>query len=319
MAMVVYIRFSRRFANLVNKIDKLTVIDDAKKRGLGWPEVARALNDAEQHHVLDPCGRPIARAAAKRTGYSLNQLRQMQRTLRALQALPNVPPEHLQRAFRWPFSHAEMLSRIAKLDPLTAATTIRDLAGAGTLPRFRALRDQYYALRESASRASPILAGQMAARKFTAMCLDLLKRTNAAILPDYQGEQRIQIIKWPGIFRYASPTLAIGHRNSSGKLEIDGADCYAIYGDRTNEETAKRAVRIATECTFFRRFWVFVPALSAGGQLASACQELSLNNVGIVELASNGFHWLKHASAGPLPDRRDLIPTRSVSPYFKKI
>jgi hypothetical protein len=57
---------------------------------------------------------------------------------------------------------------------------------------------------------------------------------------------------------------------------------------------------------------------SVGGKLASACHDLKLGNVGIMEVAQNGRHWIKHASEDPQPDRRDLL-TRSVSRYFKRI
>jgi hypothetical protein len=303
---------------MVNKTDKLAVIDGARKTGLPWPDVARALTNAEQDNVLDRAGRTVVRAAAQRSGYSLNQLRQMQRTRRVLQELPHITAADLQTIFAWPFSHAEMLSRIAKLDQDVAVNTIRQLMNEAKLPSFRVLRDQYYSLRVSVSHVSPILAGQMAARKFASTCFDLLTRTKATILPGYQGDERIQIIKWPGAFQYASPTFAIGRRNRNGDLEIDAVDCYAIYSDVTDEETAKRAVQVATECTFFRKFWIFLPARSVAGQFGSATRELKLRNVGIiVPQKGDDVHVEESATDVPVPNRQSML-TKSVARYFKK-
>lgn len=304
---------------MVTKSDKLAVIDGARKTGLPWPEIAHALTNAEQDNVLDHSGRTVVRAAAERSGYSLNQLRQMQRTRRILEGLPHINAEDLRRIFSWPFSHAEMLSRIAKLDQDVAVNTIRQLMNEAKLPSFRGLRDQYYSLRVSVSRVSPILAGQMAARKFASTCFDLLTRTKATKLPGYQGDERIQIIKWPGAFQYASPTFAIGRRNRNGDLEIDAVDCYAIYSDVTDEETAKRAVQVATECTFFRKFWIFLPARSVAGQFGSATRELELRNVGIiVPQKGDDVHVEESATDVPMPNRQSML-TRSVARYFKKI
>jgi hypothetical protein len=305
---------------MVTKSDKLAVIDGARKTGLPWPEIARALTTAEQDNVLDQSGRTVVRAAAERSGYSLNQLRQMQRTLRVLEGLPHINAADLQRIFAWPFSHAEMLSRIAKLDQDAALNTIRQLMNEATHPSFRFLRDEYYSLRVSVSHVSPILAGQMAARKFASTCFDLLIRTKATILPAYQGDERIQIIKWPGAFQYASPTFAIGQRNRNGDLEIDAVDCYAIYSDVTEEETAKRMVQVATECTFFRNFWIFLPTRSVAEQFKSASHELKLDNVGILDFPQKGEDDRpKELTTGvPRPDRRAML-NRSVARYFKKI
>lgn len=58
--------------------------------------------------------------------------------------------------------------------------------------------------------------------------------------------------------------ISTSSRNEIDALIGDGVNCFAIYGDITNEETAKRAVRIAAECNFFGRFCIFLPAQSAG-------------------------------------------------------
>jgi hypothetical protein len=303
---------------MVTKPDKLAVIDGARKTGLPWPDIAHALTNAEQDNVLDRSGRTVVRAAAERSGYSLNQLRQMQRTRRILEGLPHINAADLQRIFSWPFSHAEMLSRIAKLDQDVAVNTTRQLMNEAKLPSFRGLRDQYYSLRVSVSRVSPILAGQMAARKFASTCFDLLTRTKATILPVYQAGEKIQIIKWPGAFQYASPTFAIGRRNPNGDLEIDAVDCYAITNKLTDKEAAERAVQVATECTFFRYFWIFVPNRLVAGQFGSETRELELGNVGIIVPEKGDDVHVKFAAGVSVPDRQSKL-TSSVARYFKKI
>lgn len=145
-------------------------------------------------------------------------------------------------------------------------------------------------------------------------------QTKAAILPGFGQSKKIQIIKWPGAFRYASPDIIIGTRNANGNLEVDAVDCYPIYGDISQDETARRVVHVAAESTFFRRFWILLPTWSVGWLVASMCEDLKLANVGVVDvdLKMHVAQKVLEPTDHPTPDRRDMMPS-AVAKYFTRI
>ncbi len=306
---------------MVDTEKALKVLGGAKSRNAPWPEVAQAVTELESSAVLDEHGRAWARVAAERTGYSLNQLRQMQRTLQTLEKLQRDKTFDLQRVLNsFPFSHVEILARIAKASEADAVETINSYFQANRLPTYRELRERFYSLREQSTQISAIAAGQKAAREFERGCFDLLSETKAAILPGFGQSKKIQIIKWPGAFRYASPDIIIGIRNAEGNLEIDAVDCYPIYGDISQDETARRVVHVATESTFFRRFWILLPTWSVGWLVASMCEDLKLTNIGVVDvdLRTHAARKVRKPTDHPTPDRRDMMPS-AVAKYFTRI
>ena len=252
----------------------------------------------------------------------MNQLRQMQRTLETLKTLRSSDKNfNLQRVLdAFPFSHVEILARIAKTNPDVAIDAMSGYFSANRPPSYRELRERFYEVRSQATQASPIAAGQQTSRAFETLCFNLLKQENAQILYGAEQAPRRRIIKWPSGFRYASPDIIIGIRDEDGRLQIDAVDCYAIYGDISQDETARRVSRVATESTFFRNFWIMLPTWSVRSLVESMCRELKLDNVGIVDVdpqTREAFRAVE-PSGPPVPDRRDLV-LAAVKKHFEKM
>ena len=308
---------------MVNERRSLDILRDAKKRNVPWLDMVQALRTLEAAAVHDRQGRAWVKVAAELSAYSVNQLRQMQRTLETLEQLKSRNGNlNLQPVLNvLPLSHVEMLARIAKVDERAAIDAIGSYFGDGRPPTYRQLRERYYELRSHVKQPSPIAVGQQASRAFEAICSDLLGKCDARILYGVERGVRRKVMRWPAGFRYASPDIVIGTRGQSGKLQIDAVDCYAIYGDVSQDETARRVSRVATECTFFRNFWIMLPTWSVGWLVASMCQDLRLMNVGIVDVDPQTRKTsvvVAPSGAAPVPDRRALIPD-TVTKHFDKM
>jgi hypothetical protein len=256
---------------------------------------------------MDGEGRPWARVVAKETGHSLNQLRKMQRALKAMEQLALKSPFDIDKLLASvPLSHVEILTRIAKADEKRGLELISSCLTAKRLPTYRELLEHFYEVRDNAPQISSVAAGQRAARKFEALCFDRLAETNATILPAFFGE-RVKVVRWSGGFWYASPDLVIAFRDVNHTLVVDGVDCYSIYGDVAQDETAKRMTRVATESTFFRNFWILMPPWSPVWLVRSMCEELKLQNVGIVVIdpeTKKKEHVELVPNGDPVPDRQ---------------
>jgi hypothetical protein len=274
----------REGKSMVSTPDPSSLLAKIKQRPVTWIDVVRTLGDLESRSTTDEHGRAWARVVAERTGNSLNQLRKMQRTVRTVEQLAKRNSFDLEKLLQSvPFSQVEILARIAKADEQAALDLIRACLTANRLPTYRELLDRFYEIRDAAPQVSSIAAGQRAARKFEGLCFDLLSQTKATILPGFSGEP-VKVLRWSGGLRFASPDLIIARRDESNALLVDAVDCYAIYGDVGQDETAKRMVRVATESTFFRNFWILMPTWSPGWLVATMRDELELGNVGVISI-----------------------------------
>lgn len=268
---------------MVNAPDAPSILKAVKQSTVTWVDVVRALTALEAASIMDERGRPWARVVAEETGHGLNQLRKMQRTIKIIERLADDHPFDLDKLLRsLPFSQVEILARIAKADQDKGLELILACLTANRVPTYRELQERFYEIRDSAPQVSSIAAGQRAARKFESFCLELLTQTNAAILPEFSGAEEVKVVKWSGGLRYASPDLVIAFRDPSNELVVDAVDCYSIYGDVAQDETAKRMTRVATESTFFRNFWILMPSWSPVWLVRTMCEELELQNIGIV-------------------------------------
>jgi len=293
--------------------DPSSLLADIKQRSVTWIDVVRTLGKLESRSTTDDHGRPWARVVAEQSGNSLNQLRKMQRTVRTVEHLANRNSFDLEKLLQSvPFSQVEILARIAKADEEVAIHLIRTCLTANRLPTYRELLERFYEIRDAAPQVSSIAAGQRTARKFEGICFDLLSQTKATILPGFSGES-VKVLRWSGGLRFASPDLIIARRDDTNALVVDAVDCYAIYGDVGQDETAKRMVRVATESTFFRNFWILMPTWSPAWLVASMSNELELRNVGVVTIdpETKEKEWVRvpppsSAPEGkPVPDRQD--------------
>lgn len=270
---------------MVNAPDTPSILKAIKQSTVTWVDVVRALTGLEAASIMDERGRPWARVVAEETGHGLNQLRKMQRTMKIIERLAHDHPFDLDKLLRsLPFSQVEILARISKADQNKGLELIRQCLTANRVPTYRELQERFYEIRDSAPQVSSIAAGQRAARQFESFCLELLTQTNAAILPEFSGAEKVKVVRWSGGLRYASPDLVIAFRDSNNELVVDAVDCYSIYGDVAQDETAKRMTRVATESTFFRNFWILMPPWSPIWLVRTMCEDLELQNIGIVEV-----------------------------------
>ena len=176
-------------------------------------------------------------------------------------------------------------------------------------------RERYYGLRSHVKQPSPIAVGPQASRAFEVICFDLLVKCDAKILYGVERGVWRKVMRWPAGFRYASPDIIIGTRGQNGKLPIDAVDRYT-YGDVSQDETARRVLRVATESTFFRNFWLMVPTWSVGWLLASICRDLGLtSDIDVDPQTRKTPVVVAPIGAAPVPDRRALIPD-SVKKHF---
>lgn len=300
--------------NISNTSASLEIFRDARSRTTHWEKLVDALNQLEATSPADEQGRPWAKVAAQLSGYSVNQLRQMQRTLASLEAL-HTEARGLRLAstlLAVPFSHLEILVRIAKFDPDVA---IKYLQSAGTQnrpPTYRELRERFYELRDKTPQhASPIAVGLRTSRQFENICLDLLVSNHGEPLYRPQAVSRCErrIVRWPGAFRYASPDLLIESRARNQTPQIDAADCFIVYGDVSQDETMRRIQRIAFEASFFTCFWIMLPTWSPGWLFESLCKRLRIRNVGVVAIDPE-TRIIAHVSppiGAPEPDRREIL------------
>lgn len=294
---------------MVNAPDAPSILKSIKQSTVTWVDVVRALTVLEAASIMDERGRPWARVVAEDTGHGLNQLRKMQRTIKTIERLAHDHPFDLDKLLRsLPFSQVEILARISKADEDKGLELIRQCLTATRVPTYRELQERFYEIRDSAPQVSSIAAGQRAARQFENFCFELLTRTNAAILPTFSGAEKVKVVRWSGGLRYASPDLVIAFRDSNNELVVDAVDCYSIYGDVAQDETAKRMTRVATESTFFRNFWILMPPWSPIWLVRTMCEELELKNIGIVEVDPETKEFDKKPALAPegppIPNRQ---------------
>jgi hypothetical protein len=289
-------------------IDTNIILSRIARDDVHWTVIVEVLSDLEAMGSLDAEGRPWARVVAQQTQQSLNQLRKMQRTLSILRELAvghnNINVTHVIETV--PFSHAEVLARIVKADEKRGCDLIKKYLTATRTPTYRELLKQFHDIRDSTPHTSSVAAGQRAARMFENTCFEMLMSSSASILPTDFGDRGAKPIRWSGGLQYASPDLILGFRTENGELIADGVDCISAYGEISQDETAKRMARTATESTFFRFFWLLIAPWSPFSLIHSMRDELELANVGLIMIdPENKTVERKVAPGGrPEPDRR---------------
>ena len=301
---------------MVNNLETLELFRDARIKRIDWVKLVRTLGELESPGPNDQQGFPWVKRAAGLSGYTVNQIRQMRRTLSALETLHardkqiNLP----SMLNSVPYSHLEILARMAKIDPDAALRHLRSEFTANQTLRYRKLRDEYYALRKKVpEQTSPIAASLQASREFEKSCLALLKKDNAGQLYDRLNdfEHKRVVKRWSLNFRYANPNFVIETPQNTGHSQIDAGDCLAFYtGTGTAKEaTLRQLQRVAFEASFFSVFWILLPDWSTAEVFETERKALALDNVGAVEVnLKKGSMTVKTPPAGaPMSDRQALV------------
>jgi len=304
----------------LGEFEALEALREAKERNVPWPIVAGALSKLEARGAVDGLGRPWIKVVAESSQISINQLRHMQRTLETIESLRGLADNPgLEGLLSMPMSHAEIISRMIRINRPAAVEKIEEMMNSNALPTYRHLRDYFYQLRERAEKASPIATGRLASKAFSKLCFNILKKSNASACFDAKDKNKHDVARWPPGFRYANPDYIITTRRPGGALQIDAVDCYLIHGDITDEEMRRRILNVATESSFFDRFWIALPKLAHIESAKSFCEYLDLFNVGILEVdtVSNEIGVRRRPSKPPVPDRRKKLRDAIKTTEFK--
>ncbi|EIZ84319.1 MULTISPECIES: hypothetical protein [Methylobacterium] len=293
----------------MGQIDPLAQLTDARRKDTPWYKLVAALRALEAKSLADEEGRPWVKVAAAASRFTTNQLRQMDRTLSALEALAaNNPRLSLAPILALPFSHLELIVRIAKADRETAEKLLSDESG-WSRRTYRDLRHRYDEIRSSMTgRASSRSAGQQSRHQFAKTCFELLAvEQNLRDLCGYDPDtDKIRLLKWTGTFQYASPDFVILHR-VNGERFVYGVECLLIYGDVHEDGSVREVLKAATEATFFKKYFMFVPPWAPIGVLGQHLSALKLHTVGRVMIDARKLIPLDKPDGAPLPNRQDLL------------
>ncbi len=290
--------------NKVNSEKILKILRGARKEFRSWTDIAWALRELEGIGPADENGRPWIQRAEEESGYSVNQLRRMVKVAAYQTYLTEAHPELLRKLTGRPFSHVEMLSKIWSLDEKKA----RELINASPSDQtFRELLAIYGRINEQHGTA-PIAVGKKAARQFRERTLALIKRNPKQLFETDKGLS-FEILRPIVPFRYASPDFYVVGRDEGKVAQIDAIDFCALHGGSQKDAAFRKMILVATESSFFTRFWIVVPAGESASTILWECKDLRLDNVGVVVVGVNDrLHWerIPLKEAEPNPDRRHL-------------
>lgn len=289
--------------------DPLTQIDEARRRDVPWHLLIEAVRRLETTSQADERGRPWIKVAAERSGYTIAQLRQMDRVMTMLQEVTTASPRlSLNAALQLPFSHLEMIARIAKVDRGAAERFLSpDEVASGYT--YRAVRDFYYQARAKINgRTSPQSVGLQSARQFTKRCHELFSDPSNLRLLHGGGADPAhrRFLKWPGGFNYANPDFIIID-DTDKERSIDAIDCVTIFGDVNQDITVKEVLRSFTESIFFRHYFVCLPSYSPIWLFSQHRDRIRLDNIGVVEVGESSVELVAPPEGGPCPDRQKLL------------
>lgn len=287
---------------MVTDPPQLVLLTQARARKVPWLQVADALLSLEAQSLGGPDGRPWVQIAADRSGYTTNQIRRMTRVaqfVRRLVAEGQLKDAEILSSMR--FSHLETAMRIHNFEPETALKVFRREV---IRPNYPELLKTYQHLRENAPKSyAPMVAGKRAARRFQEMTLELLQTST---ILDLKADQHIGRMSHPS--RYANPDFLIVTRHQGQIKQVDGIDCYALAGPSQRDLVMKRVLQVATESTFFTRFWAVFPDRSHAGFFYDEAQILRLLNVGVIVVDVVGHRITDHCppTGASVLDRTDL-------------
>jgi hypothetical protein len=290
--------------NTVNADLMLALLKDARSDQRPWPQVAFALLELERTGPVDKNGRPWIQRAEVESGYAANQLRRMTKASLFRDHLIRSEPALAEKILGRPFSHIETISRIWRLDENKARDLIE---GRDPNTTYRDLYNAYENVTKVGRGIVPVMAGKKAAKQFRETAIALFKKDQSRLF-DSNVTFEVEIMRPVVPFRYSSPDGYIVCRENNKVTRIEAVDCYALYDGSQAEIALRKMISVATESTFFSRFWILVPDGKSAQAVLSMCEVLSLGNVGVIVMVGGALRWVRTPTimAKPEPDRRHL-------------
>jgi hypothetical protein len=288
----------------VNAGRMLALLRNARSDKRPWPDVAFALLELERTGAVDENGRPWIQRAEVESGYAANQLRRMTKASLFRDHLIQSEPALAEKLLARPFSHIETISRIWRLDESKARDLIE---GRDPNATFRDLYNAYETVTKAGRGVVPVMAGKRAAKQFREMAMSLFKKDQSRLF-DSNVAFEVEITQPLVPFRYSNPDCYIVCRENNKVTRIEAVDYYALYDGTQAEIALRKMISVATESTFFSRFWIVIPDGKSAQVVLSMCETLSLGNVGVIVMIEGALRWVRtpQFQAKPEPDRRHL-------------
>jgi hypothetical protein len=173
------------------------------------------------------------------------------------------------------------------------------------LQKYRDLRSK------GLGQASPIAAGKHAAKQFIDACRRILFDTKELTAGTRYPRNQLTILRPIVGLGYTNPDYIIRDLSTPSVPQLDAIDCYFISGASQSDALRRKIPQVALESTFFTNFWCLMPPSGLAGDFISACNNLTLANVGLalIDVANGSCPVILEpdAQAVPTPDRRSLI------------
>ncbi len=281
---------------------KTSSIDSALEiaaRSPNWWAVPEAIaNWRDQGEVTT--GMAFWRQASASAGKPEHALRQMCSAYDFVRThSPHLPPEFVQLALGRPYTHLELLTRIAESDVARAVDLIFSPGNVQSVRDLRKVLEEVRA--QSAGEMSALVEGHKARNHALAIVAEQMPKLVAP-----RSARAIRFRKWPGTMASVSPSLVALHPRADGLPEVVGV----FVSIKASVDALHGAIaRVGWESTFFDAYWLAVPApvVSEAGALV---REYRLANVGLVmfDTASSLLTLAIAPTEGaPAPDRRTLL------------
>ena len=277
-------------------------IDSALKdaaRSPNWWAVPEAIASWRNHGEVTT-GMAFWRQASASAGKPEHALRQMCSAYEfVLTHSPHLPPEFFQLALGRPYTHLELLSRIAESDLERAIELIFFPGNVQSVRDLRRVLDEVRA--KSSGDISALVEGHKARNHALTMVADQMPT-----LVDPYSVQAMKFRRWPGTTAAVSPSLVAIHSMADAGIQVVAV---FVLTKPSLDELHRALARVGWESTFFDTYWLVVPA-AVISEADALVRKYHLPNVGLVRFDS-GESTLSLARAptedSPAPDRRSLL------------
>lgn len=280
---------------------KTSSIDSALEiaaRSPNWWAVPEAIaNWRDQGEVTT--GMAFWRQASASAGKPEHALRQMCSAYDFVRARsPHMPPEFAELALARPYTHLELLKRIAEADFERAVELIFFPGNVQSVRDLRKVLDDVRS--KSEGDVSALVEGHNARKDIlTIVAEQLPKLASPSVQP-------IRFRKWPGSTASVSPSLVAIQPRIDEAPDVIGV----LVSIKPNIDALHRAIaRTGWESTFFDTYWLAVPA-SVASEADARIRQFGLPNVGLVMFDTESFLLTlvaKPTERASAPDRRSLL------------